>query len=249
MTTSEREHAYERIAKFLYEKPDGEIPSVKGPYFYRNLSDYELPLPQKLPAPIADNTDGLFVDEICAYEDDLFECIGVRIYLSVHPRYRHRGCRRVASLALEDADDKLLTAILEAVTPACEELLPANERSADDIVADARRCLEDIIAGNVKTLHYRLNDSSPDFAAGEDYTADVDDYDCGKVHFRVTVSDLHTDYEAVEDRTVRTVRVTADDGIFVESEEDDGCETSADELSTDELAALARWSEQAAQED
>jgi len=107
--------------------------------------------------------------------------------------------------------------------------------AADKIIDHIRTMLMNIIRRNISLL------TEDDGSADDDINVCTGDYGNGKVKFTVNVSDLRCDYDGTEERTVKEIRIDGKERITVTTEEVDDEEIPADDLSTDELTVLARW--------
>lgn len=97
-----------------------------------------------------------------------------------------------------------------------------------DIINDARAKLKSFIAFEVRNVYLLLNGQEPNFAEDEEYTLDIEG---------LTVS-VEVDNSYLENWSVDYISLSLDGSVYLECSEHGG-ELELDDLSTDEVAALA----------
>ena len=104
-----------------------------------------------------------------------------------------------------------------------------------DIINAVRESLVSFIAFEVSNIYFLLNDREPNFEEDEEYVIDVEG-----LTIKVEVDNSYLDVEetTMENRTITEVHVSLVGNVFLVPYEDD-TEINWQDISTDELAALA----------
>lgn len=104
-----------------------------------------------------------------------------------------------------------------------------------DIINAVRESLVSFIAFEVSNIYFLLNDREPNFEEDEEYVIDVEG-----LTIKVEVDNSYLDAEetTMENRTITEVHVSLVGNVFLVPYEDD-TEINWQDISTDELAALA----------
>lgn len=106
---------------------------------------------------------------------------------------------------------------------------------ATDIINDARAKLKSFIAFEVRNVYLLLNGQEPNFAEDEEYTLDIEGL---TVSVEVDNSYLDVEETTLENWSVDYISLSLDGSVYLECSEHGG-ELELDDLSTDEVAALA----------
>lgn len=104
-----------------------------------------------------------------------------------------------------------------------------------DIINDARAKLKSFIAFEVRNVYLLLNGQEPNFAEDEEYTLDIEGL---TVSVEVDNSYLDVEETTLENWSVDYISLSLDGSVHLECSEHGG-ELELDDLSTDEVAALA----------
>lgn len=104
-----------------------------------------------------------------------------------------------------------------------------------DIINVARQQLKSFIAFEVRNVYLLLNGQEPNFAEDEEYTLDIEGL---TVSVEVDNSYLDVEETTLENWSVDYISLSLDGSVHLECSEHGG-ELELDDLSTDEVAALA----------
>lgn len=104
-----------------------------------------------------------------------------------------------------------------------------------DIINDARAKLKSFIAFEVRNVYLLLNGQEPNFEEDEEYTLDIEGL---TVSVEVDNSYLDVEETTLENWSVDYISLSLDGSVHLECSEHGG-ELELDDLSTDEVAALA----------